>query len=171
MAKTTRRESDAADVRVQPGLEPVESVAATLANQSDAEATDAELETAAPEPPKRRRGRPPGSRNKSGSGARVHAVNNAPQEPTPEQLAAQFAAEADALAPMLHSIMRTFVDRRWPDAPYRIDEAGQLAAAIVPVGHKYGGVFGAYKEEFMLGIVIVAQFNGRQAPPTLEIVP
>lgn len=155
--------SDKQEMRITADISPEE-----LASQI--EAPTATVNGAAipiQQPPKRGRGRPPGSvtKNRARNNSR-HAtarVNGAavPVEPskTPEEIQAEIMAEAATIAPVVHQTIGIFVDGYLPpDKPYSEEMALGLCAAAVPVFRKHSDRVGPYAAE--IGLVLVAASQG-----------
>jgi hypothetical protein len=165
-------------VRVSTG-EPVESFAAGLQLESDAEraAVLPELPQEPAKEEKRGPGRPRGSggrrrrrssarspRRRAGSSRARDAADTVAAMAPETDPAAELREQANAIAPVLHGVLRLVIDRRFPDAPYTLPEAQALAQAAIPVAEKYGnGVLAEYLPELILASVVIVQFGGRAA--------
>ncbi len=159
-----------ATVRTIPG-EPPEALAARLTAESAQEGAD-DGDSGA-EPPKRKRGRPKGSKTRKPRDYAAERARRAANKggsvaedpddggPSPEEMQAQLAQLVQQMVPLTYRLVGAVVNRKYPDNPYTIEEATELTAAMLPVAAKYGDGFQEYLPELMLAGVCVAQFAGR----------
>lgn len=138
--------ADTVEIRTVDSESP-EAVASALVNESEAEASGGE--TAPDEPPRRRPGRPRGSKTRRRS--------TEPPPPSPEEIALALQRQAEQFAPLVHRLANLAVSRKWPEQPYTMQEALELTTAAIPVMQKYGEAAGAYLPEIVLASVVFAQ--------------
>lgn len=171
------------EVRIVSGAS-VEAVAADLLSEVESETvTPAQpAGAAAPKRNGKKRGRKPGQKNGTGSkagqarpaaasidGQQVRSdftsagqdIPPAPAAKTPEQEAAEFAAEVEFVTPLIHLGMGAFIDRKFPDEPYQIEEAARLAPLAVQLGKKHAAFLAAWGLEIATAATVFVQVAGR----------
>lgn len=160
-------------VRTIPDDTTPEQLAQQLTAESETERTGGE-----PEQPKRKRGRPPGSKTRkrgtTGSRAKGNGIvadpepDDTPDAPelTPEQQAELMQAATQQIAPVVHGLLAPAIRKRTPENPYTLQEAATFTGAALPVAAKYGsGMLLRFMPEIMLAGIIAQQVFNRPETP------